>query len=64
MDATTMRSIVAHLAELRRDREYHRAGQFTTRDPKEDAIHNRSQGNPGGDDGFDSNGTGQGGYYF
>ena len=59
MDATTMRSIVAHLAELRRDREYHRAAQFAPRNPKEDAVHNRSQGDFSGDGGFNTDSTGQ-----
>lgn len=54
MDPTTMRSIVAHLAELRREREYHRASQFAPRNPKEDAVHNRAQLEPTNDDGFDS----------
>lgn len=56
MDATTMRSIVAHLAELRRDREYHRAAQFAPRNPKEDAVHNRSHVDTSKDDGFDNTG--------
>jgi len=57
MDPTTMRSIVAHLAELRRDREYHRASQFAPQDSKEDAAHNKSQTESKQDDGFDTIGT-------
>ena len=62
MDATTMRAIVAHLAELRRDREYHRAIEHATIDPKEESVHNRSQGHRSGDGGRNTNGTGQGGH--
>ena len=62
MDATTMRAVVAYIAELRRDRDYHRTVERTPRDPKEDAIHNRSQRHISGDDGFDSNGTGKNRY--
>ena len=50
MDSTTMRAICAYIAELRRDREYHRATQHTPVDPKEDAVHNRSQGHWSGDE--------------
>ena len=62
MDATTMRAIVAYIAELRRDREYHRAGQYTTRDPKEDAVYYRSQGHGGGDGGLDQDSSGKSGH--
>lgn len=64
MDATTMRAIVAHLAELRRDREYHRAIEHATINPKEESVHNRSQGHWSGDVGCHTNSTGQGGNNF
>ena len=60
MDATTMRAMVAYIAELRRDREYHRAIEHSTIDPKEESIHNRSKGHWSRDVGLGSNSTGQG----
>lgn len=62
MDATTMRAIVAHLAELRRDREYHRAIEHSAINSKEESVHNRSQGHRSGDVGLNTDSTGQSGY--
>lgn len=64
MDATTMRSVLAYLAELRRDREYHRAIEHATINPKEDAVHNRHQRNGSGDVGCDQDSVGQSGYHL
>lgn len=61
MDPTTMRTIVAHLAELRRDREYHRAIEHAAVNTKEESIYNRSQRHWSGDVGCNTNSTGQGG---
>jgi hypothetical protein len=62
MDGATMRAICAYIAELRRDREYHRASQHSPRNPKEDAIHNRSQGHGSGDGGRNQDSPGKSGY--
>lgn len=62
MDATTMRAVVAYIAELRRDREYHRAIEHATIDPKEESIHNRSQRHWSGDGGLNTNSTGESGH--
>ena len=64
MDATTMRAIVAHLDQLRRDREYHRAIEHAAVDPKEESIHNRSQRHWSGDVGRDTHSPGQSGHNF
>ena len=62
MDATTMRAVVAYIAELRRDREYHRAIEHAAVNPKEESIHNRSQGHRSRDGGLNSNSTGKSGH--
>jgi hypothetical protein len=63
MDATTMRAIVAYIAELRRDREYHRAIEHTAQHTKKVTDSNWGQGQSSGDDGFDTNCTGESGHY-
>ena len=60
MDATTMRAIVAYIAELRRDREYHRTIEHATVDTKKESITDRSQGHRSGDGGCHTHSTGQG----
>jgi hypothetical protein len=62
MDATTMRALVAYIAELRRNREYHRTIEHATGNTKEEPVHNRSQGHRSGDGGFDPHSAGQGGH--
>lgn len=65
MDGNIMRTLAEHIAELRRrDREYYRTGQHAAVNPKEEPKSHWSQRSSSGDDGFDTNGTGQSGYYF
>ena len=60
MEVDTIRSVLAYLAELRRDREYHRTVEHATIDPKEESIHNRSKGHGGGDGRRSQDSRGQG----
>ena len=62
MDATTMRALVAYIAELRRDREYHRTFEHAAVDTKKEPVIDRNQGHRSGDVGCHTHGTGQGGH--
>ena len=62
MDATTMRAVVAYIAELRRDRDYHRAIERGTDSDTQIAKHGRSQGHGDGDERYSSNCPGQSGH--
>ena len=63
MEATTMRSLAEHIAEQRRrDREYYRTGQHSASNPKEEPKSHWGKRSSSGDDGFDTNGTGQSGH--
>jgi hypothetical protein len=59
MDATTMRAVVAYIAELRRDRDYHRAIECSSHSGEKSSEDNRSQGYRSGDAGFTPDHTGQ-----
>jgi len=54
-----MRLIAAYIAELRRDREYHRANEHTTVYTTQGSDTERIQGNRSGDGRCDQDGTGQ-----
>ena len=64
MEASTMRSILAYLAELRRDREYHRAIEHAASNPKESAVHHRHQRHGSRDGGYDTHSRRQSGDNF
>ena len=62
MDATTMRAVVAYIAELRRDREYHRAIEHAASNPTEEPVLDRNQRHRGGDGGLHTHSPGQSGH--
>jgi len=59
MDATTMRAVVAYIAELRRDRDYHRTIECRSHSGEKNTEDARSQRHRSGDAGFSENHPGQ-----